>query len=422
MIKIIKVLLIFLIILVPITWLSDHPGEVRILWRDYFIETSMLIIILILISLSIVLTLIIFSYRKFINFPKEYKKNQSLKYVKLGNRSLIDLTSSIENRDFKRIDSDARKIKKYLGNSTFSTYILSQSAVATGDFKAARKYLELLMKNPKMRFLGLKGLITISLKENNNNDALKYLKEAKLIKPRNLWVLNRLSLLLAKGEKWDEAAKVLENISSEENKAVSINRASFLLKSGANPVDSWKASKNFIPAALEIIKYYLENNQEKQAYEVIKVSWKSLKYLGMVELFMQKKTINLKVSLRRLKLLHKALKENIKDDETKLALAYASYFASLWGESASYLEKIKKENWDQRASDLCKKLEHESDRIKLPEIPEKLASKPKWSCTSCGQEHNKWEIQCNACGDIGHIKWSKSNITKESEKKMKSFF
>lgn len=79
MIKIIKVLLIFLIILVPITWLSDHPGEVRILWRDYFIETSMLIIILILMSLSIVLTLIIFSYRKFINFPKEYKKKSELK-------------------------------------------------------------------------------------------------------------------------------------------------------------------------------------------------------------------------------------------------------------------------------------------------------------------------------------------------------
>jgi HemY protein len=422
MIKIIKVLLIFLIILIPVTWLSDHPGEVRILWKDYFIETSMLIIILILIFISIVFTLLIFSYKKFINFPKEYKKNRSLKYLKLGNRSLIDLTSSIESRDFKRIDSDARKIKKYLGNSAFSTYILSQSAVATNDFNAARKYLELLMTNPEMRFVGLKGMITISLKEKNNNDALRYLKEAKLIKPRNLWVLDQLSLLLAKSKKWEEAAKVLENISSEENKTVSINRASFLLKSGANPVDSWKASKNFIPAALEIMKHYLENNQERQAYEVIKVSWKSLKYIGMIELFMQKKITNLKVSLRRLKLLHKALKENINDDETKLALAYASYFASLWGESASYLEKIKKENWDQRASDLCEKLKHESDRIKLPEIPEKLARVPKWSCASCGQEHNKWEIQCNACGDIGRIKWSKSNITRESQKKIESFF
>ena len=382
----------------------------------------MLIIILILIFISIVFTLLIFSYKKFINFPKEYKKNRSLKYLKLGNRSLIDLTSSIESRDFKRIDSDARKIKKYLGNSAFSTYILSQSAVATNDFNAARKYLELLMTNPEMRFVGLKGMITISLKEKNNNDALRYLKEAKLIKPRNLWVLDQLSLLLAKSKKWEEAAKVLENISSEENKTVSINRASFLLKSGANPVDSWKASKNFIPAALEIMKHYLENNQERQAYEVIKVSWKSLKYIGMIELFMQKKITNLKVSLRRLKLLHKALKENINDDETKLALAYASYFASLWGESASYLEKIKKENWDQRASDLCEKLKHESDRIKLPEIPEKLARVPKWSCASCGQEHNKWEIQCNACGDIGRIKWSKSNITRESQKKIESFF
>ena len=422
MIKIIKVFLIFLTILIPITWLSDHPGEVRILWKDYFIETSMLTIILIIIFLLIVLILIIFTYRKFINFPKEYKKNQRLRYLKLGNQSLMDLASSIENRDYKQIDSNARKIKKFLGNSEFSTYILSQSAVATSDFNAARKYFELLMKNPDMRFLGLKGLINISLKEKNNDEALKYLQEAKLIKPNNLWVLDRLSVLLAKLKKWKEAAKVLENISSNDNKAVSVNRASFLLKSGAKPIDSWKVSKNFIPAALEIMKHYLENNQEKKACDVIKISWKSLKYLGMIELFMQKEITNLKVSLRRLKLLHKALKENVQDDETKLALAHASYFASLWGESVSYLERIKKENWDQRASDLCKKLERESDRIKLPEIPSILANTPKWICASCGQEHNEWEIQCNACNDIGRIKWSKSNITKESEKKMESFF
>ena len=416
MIKIIKVFLTLLTILIPIIWISNYPGEVRILWKDYFIETSVLTIILITIFLSIILTTIIVSYKKFINFSREYKKNKSLKYLKLGNRSLTDLTSSIENRDFKKIDSDARKIKKYLGNSLFSTYILSQSAIANNEVNIARKYLELLRKSPDMQFVGLKGLITISLKEKNDDEALKLLQEAKSLKPKNLWVLDKLSKLLAKFKKWDEAAKVLENISDQENKTVNINRASFLLKSGADPLHSWNVSKNFIPAALETITYYLENNQEKKAYEVIKSSWGSLQYLGIIEVFMQKKITNLKVSLRRLKLLHKALKDNIKDDETKLALAYASYFASLWGESASYLEKIKKENWDQRATDLCKKLKQESDRIKLPKIPSQLASTPKWMCSICGQEHSKWEIQCFSCGAIGGINWSKSNIIRETKK------
>lgn len=416
MIKIIRHFLILLAILIPVIWISNYPGEVRILWKDYFIETSMMTLILITIFLSIILTTIMVSYKKIINFPIEYKKNKNLRYLKLGNRSLTDLTSSIENRDFKKIDSDARKIKKYLGNSLFSTYILSQSAIANNDLNIARKYLELLRKSPDMQFVGLKGLITISIKEKNDDETLKLLQEAQLIKPKNLWILDKLSILLAKSKKWDEAAKVLENISDQENETTNINRASFLLKSGASPVQSWNASKNFIPAALEIISYYLENNQEKKAYEVIKSSWRNLKYLGMIELFMQKKITNLKVSLRRLKLLHKALKDNIEYDETKLALAYASYFASLWGESASYLEKIKKENWDQRATDLCKKLKQESDRIKLPKIPSQLSNIPEWMCGICGQQHSKWEIQCVSCGAIGEINWSKSNITKETKK------
>ena len=413
MIKTIKYFFIILIFTLPITWLSNHPGEVKIIWKNYFIETNVLGILLITFLFCFLVLLTYIVYNKIKEFPKVYKNFKKDRNFSLGNKALTSFTQAIVDGSQNNLDVNARKIKKYFNNSIFSGYFLAQNAITNNDFLKAKKYLNVLKNTPEGQFIRIKGLSVIAMKEKKNDEALKYLKEAKRIEPKNLWVCDNLSLLLAKCGKWEEAALVLNNIDNDLR--IKNNRACFLIQSGKNPIDAWKISSDIIPVAIKAIEYYLELNDEKAAFLILKKSWKNLQYTKMIDIFMNKNNTSNKISLRRFKLVFKALKSAIEYDETKLAMAVASFNTSLWAETKKYLELIKKDKWDKRVIDLWKLLSLETKKIEIPDFPEKIKDEPKWKCSNCGYETFEWNISCDNCGDIGKIVWPKSRIQYEKK-------
>ena len=176
-----------------------------------------------------------------------------------------------------------------------------------------------------------------------------------------------------------------------------------------------KISSDIIPVAIKAIEYYLELNDEKAAFLILKKSWKNLQYTKMIDIFMNKNNTSNKISLRRFKLVFKALKSAIEYDETKLAMAVASFNTSLWAETKKYLELIKKDKWDKRVIDLWKLLSLETKKIEIPDFPEKIKDEPKWKCSNCGYETFEWNISCDNCDDIGKIVWPKSRIQYEKK-------
>ena len=420
MFKIIKFFFSVLLILVPIIWLSNYPGQVKILWKNYFVETSMFFIVVLLsifFCLIIILTLV---YKKITLIPNEFKASKNRKLLSQSNKVLTDLTKSIATNDIKKIDLNARKLKKYLGNSVFTSYILSQNSLLKNDLTEAKKYNQFLIRIPEAKFLGIKGLSNIYIKEKDDKNAIKYLQQAFKLQPKNLWIRENLSRLLAKNGKWKEAAKILEDTKAN-NERLTNNRAGFLVKSGASPENIWKDSKNFIPVIAESIKFYVDNNEEKKAIRILEGSWNNLLYQGLVEQFFSSKKEDVKLYLRRYKLLKKALLKFIKNDETKLAIAYGAYKASLWGETKSYLERIKVEDWDERIIDLWRKLEEKSNRITIPNLPKNPIKAPEWNCV-CGKNYLKWQLVCDKCHEIGKISWPKSINIDLEEIKFNEFF
>lgn len=420
MFKIIRFFVFILIILVPIIWLSNFPGQVKILWKNYFIETSIFFLVILLFLLLFLIVILTLSYKKITSIPKEYKAKKTLNLLSQSNKVLTDLTISIATNDLKKIDLNTRRLKKYLGNSVFTSYILSKSSLIRNDLEEAKKYNEMLIKIPEAKFLGMKGLSNIYIQDKDDKNAIKYLEQAFKLQPKNLWIRENLSRLLAKNGKWQEAAKVLED-NKANNERLTNNRASFLVKSGASPENIWQDFKNFIPVISESIKFYVENNDEKKAIQILDESWNNLLYQGFVKQFFSSEKDDLKLYLRRYKLLKKTLMKFIQHDETKLAIAYGAYKASLWGETKNYLEKINVEDWDQRIIDLWKKLEEKSSRIEIPNLPKNPDKAPEWNCV-CGENYPRWQLICDKCNEMGKISWPKSIKTDLSEIKFNELF
>ena len=247
------------------------------------------------------------------------------------------------------------------------------------------------------------------------------MEKAQKLEPKNFWVSKQLSLLFAQSNQWDQANKALENIKNA-NEALE-SRAIFLLQSGGNPADAWNISKNSVPIAIKAIKYFLLENKEKKAYDIIAKSWNRLQHIDMIKAFIYQEKPSVKTSLRRFKLLQKALKPSLRYDETNLGMALASLDASMWGETKKYLERIKKENWDERVAKIWIELRTKSDKIEIPEIPKKLKSEPKWYCENCKTElstdvhHLQYQQDANEEGFIGDFhKNTKANLMSLCEK------
>ena len=130
------------------------------------------------------------------------------------------------------------------------------------------------------------------------------------------------------------------------------------------------------------------------------------------------KLTNSKDALQRYKLINRNLKKiiNAGGNETKLALAYACYKSSLWGESQNYLDQVDKKSIDKRVIGLYKKLSEKSEKINFDDKSITTCVEPMWRCTTCSFKSKKSEYLCSNCNSIDSYVWPKAK--KVSEKKI----
>lgn len=419
MIKIFKIFFYICLIVVPVVWLSNSPGEVQIVWKGFLVETNVLGLLSVVFFLCISFTTIYMFYTKIKNFPRQVSLRRKEKNINLARNTLADLTIAMSKNDIKSLENNARKIKKQLGENIFSTYLIAISAIRDNDYKKAKKYLDILIKNKKASFVGYKNLAVISVKQNQDKNALKYLKKAHALDKTNSWVSENLSLLLAKGGNWTGASDVLKLADYNSNPELQKKRVYFMIESGHDLVDDPKLSMASIPSVLRLIDFYTKKNDEKRASEIIAKTWKQYQFLEMIKIFLKQDKFNVKIALKRFKMVYNAIR-HIDSDETKLALATSALDAKLWGKTKFYLQSISYNNIDKRVSDLWEKLSSSTDKIEVPTLPNPINESPKWTCEICNNKSELWNIKCSDCGAIGSLIWPKSCIY--FEKKNKSNF
>tara|TARA_X000000950_G_C13905752_1_gene656765 strand:- start:61 stop:1323 length:1263 start_codon:yes stop_codon:yes gene_type:complete len=406
MIQIIKIFIYLLIFIIPIVWFSNYPGEVRVIWKGYLIETSFFVLVLLFLVIIFLTSTYSKVFLRIKSFPRQFTLKQKEKKLKLTRVTLENLSLSWISNDFKALDIEARKLKKYSGDNTFTTLLLVQSAIQSKQFDKALKYLRILEKNIKTQYIAFKCKAMIFVNLNKKIEATEYLQKAFDINPRDKWVCENLSVLLAKSQKWEDAAKTLENLDSDLE--LSSKRAGYLFKSGADPVITYQIYSDCVPVVISVLKHYLVTKNDVKVFDILNKTWKKLRYLGLIDVIFDQSKYDIKLALKRFKYVNKALKNDLESDETKIAMSFAALQAKLWEKSRSYLVSIGKESIDSRVMRIWKELSEKSDRIKIPKISNKLAESPFWFCKSCNSKTENWAIHCNSCDSIGTIVWSKS--------------
>ena len=410
MFKIVKFFLFTIILSYFAVWVSNRPGNVRIVWQEYLIETNVigLSVVFFLILIGIILFFILVSKIK--NIPEKVSFSQKEKYLTLGNQSLDDLAINLFLGDMEALEKNSRKIKKYLKNEMFSTVMLFNTALSNNNLDDAQKYLKILKSIPKANYISLRADVMIASKEKNIDKALSLLLEYKKEYDTDLWISEKLATLYSQKKEWELGWQSIKRIKAPKNTLLSSLQANLHALSGKNIFDSIKISENSFHVLIEAIKKFIENNELSKAAKLIERNWFNFNCPEIIETFIEHNLKNNTDSLKRHKLIVKIMKRHLNSsDEVKLSLAMSAYKAKIWGESQKYLDDIPKENWDERIKNLYEEICKKSEKFSMPSDLNEVDPSPEWYCISCKTRYKQWQFVCDECDAVNSFKWPKTN-------------
>ena len=418
LIRTFKLFIILILVSTGFVWLTNNPGTITIVWSDYLIKTNSFGFIFLILVTFIIIFFLINLFQKIRNIPREINISRQKKNIKLADQTLNSLAENLFLGNAKGIEKDSRRIKKFLNNDFFTNFMLFQSAFIQNDINNSKKYLEFLKIDKKYSYIARRVEILILHKSKDTDSLKKLLIKSCKDYPNDDWFHERLSLIYSIEKDWEKAHDTLEKIKpniSVRNKKMLAN---LKVLSKKNVVEAFNLTNNSIIVILENIKYYIDNNNVKKAAQILNKMWPNFLCFEIMEIFMTYKLTNSKDALQRYKLINRNLKKiiNAGGNETKLALAYACYKSSLWGESQNYLDQVDKKSIDKRVIGLYKKLSEKSEKINFDDKSITTCVEPMWRCTTCSFKSKKWEYLCSNCNSIDSYVWPKAK--KVSEKKI----
>jgi len=173
-------------------WFAAHPGAISISWGGYQIKTSVGILVALVAVFFVVLYVLYRIARSVFGAPGRMGLSQKAKRRESGYRALTRGMVAVAAGDAVTAGRMARRADVLLNEPPLTMLLSAQAAQLNGDDEAARKYFKAMLERPDTAFLGLRGLLSDSLRGVKRTEALGYARKAHALQPKTPWLLTTL--------------------------------------------------------------------------------------------------------------------------------------------------------------------------------------------------------------------------------------
>jgi HemY protein len=273
------------------SWLADRPGMISITWRDYLIETSLMVAataVAAIIAAAMILWWLIqviwtspHSVRRYFRARKRDRGYQALSsgLIAAGAGNAI-LARKMSLRAQGLLRSDQEPLLHLLD---------AQAALIEGRHDDARIKFERMAEDPETRELGLRGLYVEARRLGADEAARQYAEKAAENAPYLPWAAQATLEYRCREGRWDDAIRLLDQqrIASVIDKKQADRWKAVLLTAKAgerlepdpkgardDALAALKLAGDLVPAAVIAAKAYLREDNIRRAASVLEGVWK----------------------------------------------------------------------------------------------------------------------------------------------------
>ncbi|WP_373086004.1 heme biosynthesis protein HemY [Sneathiella sp.] len=406
-------------------WLSDYPGDVRLTWGGYQVETSIIVVAALALVFAVIVALI---YRFWVwlkHGPGRIGEVFSARRREKGLEALSSGMVAIAAGDAGEARRQAVEAEKNLSGEPMTLLLAAQAAELNEDDRAARVYYDRMLARADTEFLGLRGLISRAHKEGDLIKARKYAERAEELRPGTAWVLKELYELALKLRDWEAADRILARMSKgKAAKGEAVKRAKAVI-SYERALECREAGKReealafattaheldptFVPAAALDVALTASLSSARKLQKLIDESWKRAPHRDLAEAI--RKTVPGEQPPDWFRRASQTVAPNNPDHvETHMMLAKAAFESRDWGPAREHLMKAGGDNPSTSILRMLAALEEKAnaDAIAAREWIIKSATAPQdplWICNACGRQEETWNVHCPACDSFDSFTW-----------------
>jgi HemY protein len=408
------------LIVAAAVWLAEQPGEVRIDWLGWRLETSAAVLALLVLALAWILAVLRGAWLWLRRAPGQFVEARRERRREEGYEALGRGLAAVAAGDAAEAKRLARRASTLLDEPPLTRLLSAQAAQLGGDEAEAERQFQAMREDPATEFIGLRGLLAKALRDGDREQALALAERALVLKPGVPWLLKQTFSLQAEAGKWRSAMVTLADAAGRGaiNKESARRARTAMLTALAEGTDDPGEAKHllteagelapgFAPAAVALAHHHAAAGAQRKAIKVLERAWTAAPHPDLARAW-----IGLKADaspLDRLRWLQRLTQNQGDHRESRLALAEASLEAQLWGEARRLLQDLALQP-TPRVIRLMARVEREeradveAARAWLERQPA-AEPDPVWVCGACGAQSTGWAARCGNCGAFDSLEW-----------------
>jgi len=348
---IIKLLVLVIVALGAVLWVRDDPGFVMLRYRDYTVETSLAVALVVVILVAVAIYYAVRFLRGILRLPRTMRRqSENRRYGKARrqlNQGLIDLA---EGR-FEQAENHLVRLVEFSESPLVHYLAAARAAQLQGKHDARDNYLKAAHEaNPDAELAIGVTQAELQLAHLQTEQALATLSHLHSIAPRHDYVTMLLARAYFELEDWSALVKILPDVRRKkllkEARLKEMERAGYrglLTRAAGSQQDldkAWGSIPKAEQADAEILRHYLDllarhgwhgDNAEHLLLKSLEANWDD----RLIEVYGRYEARDPNAQLARAE---KWLDESGQNEHLLLALGRISMRARLWGKAQGYLE------------------------------------------------------------------------------------
>jgi HemY protein len=288
------------LIALAVTWLADRPGDVAITWLGWRIETSLMVLLAVLLAIMaagmFAWSILRGLWRSPARVATALRNRRELRGQRAITRGLIAIGAG----DVRAAQRYADEVRKIAPDEPLALLLTAQAAQLGGDRSAAEKTFRRMAVNEQTRLLGLRGLFIEAQRRDDLASARAHAEEAAAIAPSSPWAGNAVLQIRCAGGDWagaldmlekNRAAGALDRANYRRQRAVLLTARALALEESERETsqalvhEAVKLAPDLVPAVALAARYLAEAGDLRKATRMIERTWQVTPHPDLAETY-----------------------------------------------------------------------------------------------------------------------------------------